>query len=71
MTKYTRQAVFQLAMAIATSAVVGFGLAFLTVTFGLEAVITGLGVAVFLFCSYKYIKIQSEINERLDRLKNK
>lgn len=71
MNKYTKQAVFQLAVSIAISAAVAFTLAFLATVFGLGTVIFGLGVAVFLFCSYKYVKIQAEINERLDNLKNK
>lgn len=71
MTKYTKQAILELALAIAISMSVGLTLAGLVTLFGLSNVMVGLGVAVFLFCSYKFVKIQAEINERLDKLKNK
>lgn len=71
MTKYTKQALSQLAVSIAISCSVAFALAFCATVFGLGNVIIGLAVAVFFFCSYKYVKIQAEINERLDKLNRK
>jgi hypothetical protein len=71
MTKYTKQAIIELAIAIVISGSAGLALAASVTLFGLSNVITGLGIAVFLFCSYKYVKTQAEINERLDKLNDK
>ena len=71
MTKYTKQAILELVKTCGISVCVGLALAVLTTQFGIGNVMVGLGVAVFLFSSYKYVKIQAEINERLDKLNNK
>lgn len=71
MTKYTKQAILELLTMIAISAGSAFTLGLLAAFYGLGNVIIGLGIAVFLFCSYKYVQIQAKINERLDNLKNK
>ena len=71
MTKYTKQAVMDYLIGAIIAFSTGLTLALSVQLFGIGNVMLGLGVAVFLFCSYKYIKIQSEIYERLDQLKNK
>lgn len=71
MNKYTKQAILTLVKTISISVTMGIALAVLTTLVGLSTVIYSLCIAVFLFCSYKYVKIQAEINERLDKLKNK
>jgi len=71
MTKYTKQAILDLVKFIIISVTSGGVFAFLTIQFGIGNVINGLAVALFFFCSYKYVKIQAEINERLDKLNNK
>ena len=71
MTKYTKQAIIELAIAIVISTSIGLTLAISATLFGLSNVIFALAVVLFFFCSYKYVKIQAEINERLDKLKNK
>lgn len=71
MTKYTKQAILDLAKNIIISLLSGVVFAFLTVQFGIVNVMIGLGIVVFVYCSYKYVKIQADINERLDKLNNK
>ena len=71
MTKYTKQAILELVKMLAISGVTAGVLGFTAAYFGIGTVILGLAVAVFLFSSYKYVKIQAEINEQLDKLKNK
>jgi ABC-type uncharacterized transport system permease subunit len=71
MNKYTKDAVIGYLIAIIISVSTAGFLALSATMFGIEKVLTGLGIAVFLFCSYKYIKIQSEINRCLDELKKK
>ena len=71
MTKYTKQAILELIKMLAVTGVTGAVLGFIASNFGIDVVIFGLAVATFVFCSYKFVKIQSEINERLDKLNNK
>lgn len=71
MTKYTKDAIVDYLIGSVIAVSLGVALALSTTLFGIDKVIVGLGIAVFLFCSYKYIKIQSEINATLDKLKNK
>ena len=71
MTKYTKDALMDYLLSVVIALSTGMTLALSVTLFGIDKVMIGLGVAVFLFCSYKYIKIQSELNERLDNLKNK
>lgn len=71
MTKYTKQAILELLKTIGISVCAGLAFAVLTTLIGIGNVIIGLGVAVFFFSSYKYVKIQAEINEHLDKLNNK
>ena len=71
MTKYTKDAIVEYVIGLVIASSTGMFLALSTVMFGLERVMLGLAVAVFVFCSYKYIKIQSEINATLDSLNSK
>ena len=71
MTKYTKDALINYLINVIIAVSTGMFLAISATLFGLGAVIYGLCGAVFLFCSYKYVKIQAEINERLDRPNNK
>ena len=71
MTKYTKQAILELVKMIAIAGVSAGVLGFSAAYFGIGTVILGLAIALFLFSSYKYVKIQAEINERLDQLNNK
>lgn len=71
MTKYTKDAIIDYLIGVVTAGSTGMFLALSATLFGLDKVILGLAVAVFVFCSYKYIKIQSEINATLDSLNNK
>lgn len=69
MTKYTKDALINYLISLVIAVSIGMFLALSATLFGMDKVIVGLAIAVFLFCSYKYVKIQSEINERLDKLK--
>lgn len=71
MTKYTKDALINYLINVIIALSTGMFLALSATLFGLDKVFVGLAVAVFFFCSYKYVKIQAEINERLDQLKNK
>lgn len=71
MTKYTKQAILELVKMLVISGLSAGALGFSAAYFGIGTVIFGLAIAVFLFSSYKFVKIQAEINERLDNLKNK
>lgn len=71
MNKYTKQAVMDYLIGAVIALSTGMTLALSAQLFGIDKVMLGLGVAVFLFCSYKYIKIQSEIYESLDKLNKK
>ena len=71
MTKYTKDALVNYLINLIIAVSTGMFLALSVTFFGLDKVILGLAVAVFLFSSYKYVKIQAEINERLDKLNNK
>lgn len=68
MTKYTKDAIINYLISVIIAVSSGMVLALTATLFGMDKVIVGLAVAVFLFCSYKYVKIQAEINERLDKL---
>lgn len=71
MTKYTKDAIINYLLSVVIAASVGMFLALSATLFGMDKVIVGLAIAVFIFCSYKYIKIQSEINATLDKLNTK
>lgn len=71
MTKYTKDAIVNYLIGLVIAVSVGVFLSMSTVMFGIEKVMIGLGIVVFVFCSYKYIKIQSEINATLDSLNKK
>jgi hypothetical protein len=71
MTKYTKDAIVDYLIGLVIAVSVGTFLALSATIFGIEKVMVGLGIAVFVFCSYKYIKIQSEINATLDSLNKK
>jgi hypothetical protein len=71
MNKYTKDALVQYLIGLVIAVSTGVFLSLLATTIGIANTVTVLAVAVFLFCSYKYIKIQAEINERLDKLNNK
>lgn len=71
MTKYTKDALINYLINVIIAVSTGMFLAVSATLFGIGTVIYGLCGAVFLLCSYKYIRVQAEINERLDRLNNK
>jgi hypothetical protein len=71
MTKYTKDAIVDYLIGLVIAGSTGMFLALSTVMFGIDKVFVGLAVVVFVFCSYKYIKIQSEINATLDKLNTK
>jgi len=71
MTKYTKDALINYLINIIIAVSTGMVLALSATIFGMEKVIYGLAIVVFFYCSYKYVKIQAEINERLDKLNNK
>ena len=71
MTKYTKDALINYLINVIIAVSTGMVLALSATIFGMDKVIYSLAAVVFFYCSYKYIKIQSEINERLDRLNNK
>ncbi|CAB4129300.1 hypothetical protein UFOVP112_398 [uncultured Caudovirales phage] len=71
MTKYTKDALINYLINLVIAVSTGMFLALSATLFGLDKVILGLAIAVFFYCSYKYVKIQAEINERLDKLNNK
>jgi ABC-type uncharacterized transport system permease subunit len=71
MTKYTKDALINYLINIIIAVSTGMVLALSATIFGMDKVIYGLAIVVFFYCSYKYVKIQAEINERLDRLNNK
>ena len=71
MTNYTKAALIDYLISVIIATSTGMFLALSATLFGLDKVIYGLAIVVFFYCSYKYVKIQAEINERLDNLKNK
>ena len=71
MTKYTKDALINYLINIIIAVSTGMVLALSATIFGMDKVIYGLAIVVFFYCSYKYVKIQAEINERLDKLNNK
>ena len=71
MTKYTKDALINYLINVIIAVSSGMALALSATIFGMDVVIYGLAAVVFFYCSYKYVKIQAEINERLDRLNNK
>lgn len=71
MTKYTKDALINYLINVIIAVSTGMVLALSATMFGIAAVVYGLATVVFFYCSYKYVKIQAEINERLDKLNNK
>lgn len=71
MTKYTKQAIVDYVIALVIIISTSMSISLSATLFGIDKVLVVLGIAVFVFCSYKYIKIQSEINERIDQLRSK
>lgn len=71
MNKYTKQATLQLTGVAAVAVVVSLTFSFLATTLGLPTVMMGLGVACFIYCAYNFIRIQADILESRDKLKNK
>ena len=71
MTKYTKDALINYLISVIIATSTGMFLALSATLFGLDKVIYGLAIVVFFYCSYKYVKIQAEINERLDKLNSK
>ena len=71
MTKYTKDAIVEYVIGVVIALSVGMFLAISSTVFGIAKVIVGLSIVMFVFCSYKFIKIQSEINASLDRLNKK
>ena len=66
MTKYTKDALINYLINVIIAVSTGMVLALSATIFGMDKVIYSLAAVVFFYCSYKYIKIQAEINERLD-----
>lgn len=71
MNKYTKQALVDYLIGVVIAVSGGMTVALSATLFGIDRVMIALGIVGFFFCSYKYIKIQSEINERLDQLNKK
>lgn len=71
MNKYTKQATLQLAGVALVAIVVSLSFSLLATTFGLPTVMMGLGMLAFAYCAYNFIRIQADILESRDKLKNK
>jgi hypothetical protein len=71
MNKYTKRAIVKLASMLVITSTITLILGFLTTVYGFSSVVIGAGLALGLFCSYKYVVLQAEIDEQFDKLNKK